>query len=148
MKFDYTKTVDGQMSNPIIPANRYKVEVIKVNDQYPTSKGYEQWIIKLKVIEGEYTGSQVDDFNIFSPGLDAANKAMLMEFGFPVDEEVCDIEPIDLIGRKVFANIYIDTYNGVDRNKVERFGGYESLMKEAPKERPTPKVDDMSDIPF
>lgn len=143
MKFDYRKTPDVQEWNPVIPTGNYEAKVIKVSDNYPTAKGYEQWIIKLEILNGNYAGYKIDDFNVFSPGLDSANKGMLKAFGFPVDTEELNIEAEELIGKCILVTIIVDNYNGKERNKVERFGGYQPLGREY-----INKDDDMSDIPF
>lgn len=153
MKFDYTNTEDGNTQNPVIPAGTYKVEVIDVEEMINQNSGNEFWIIKLKVIEGEYIGSRIDDFNIFSPSLDSANKAMFLSFGFPVDKQIINIEPAELIGKKMMVTINQEEYKGKLQNKVERFGGYQPIKENQDNINNTEKLqkeysENNSDIPF
>lgn len=151
MKFDYRNTEDGQTSNPVIPAGVYKIEVTGVKEMINQNSGNDVWIIKSKVISGEYTGSKIDDFNTFTPALDSANKAMLKAFGFPVDTDIIEIQPEELIGKKMTVTINQEEYKGKMQNKVERFGGYQPIVDSqnlSTNERQAKFKEENPDVPF
>ncbi|MCP4988379.1 MAG: hypothetical protein GY928_20705 [Colwellia sp.] len=148
MQIDYRNVKEEQSTNPIIPKGKYQIKVVDVVERINENSGNLTWIIKSVVTEGEYRDSKIDDFNTFSPGLDGANKQMFKAFGFPVDTEVMNIEPGNLIDRVAFANVYVDNYLGKTSNKVKRFGGYESI-EITPNVPSVPNVEkDEDEIPF
>ena len=109
----------------ILPAGTYVCRVIDAAEKTNNKDGSSYISITIEVEEGPYTKRLIFDQLFFTEKTIARSKSVLKEFGIQCNGET-DISRDMFIGSKVCVTIVIQTYQGVDRNKVT-FKGYRLL---------------------
>lgn len=134
-----------------IPAGVYLVQVAEVRSGF-TRGGDERWGLRLVVAEGEFTGRLAAwDGLVFNAKCQARLRHVFSAMGLPARGTV-DVEPNDLVGRRVFVEIRPSEYTPpggetIRRNEVP-YSGYRALADEGEASSGTGETDGPGDMPF
>lgn len=138
MKMDY-RNVKNEYA--LIP-NGWQSVVVEDVQIDATKNNHEVWKLTLSITsDNDYYNRKIWDNIIFKDTLQSRNKEIFRALGYDVDNQEIDVEPNDLLGKKVDVLLFQEKYekDGKEKtiNKVEFFDGY----------RPTGS-DGGDDIPF
>jgi hypothetical protein len=118
MKMDY-RNVQDNMS--FIEPGKYNVEIYDVVQEFSEKVEHEIWKITFKIVKDcEFYGRKISDNIIFMENLAQRNKSIFRALGYNVDSEELDVEPNDLLKKRVQIEIVKETYEKDGQTKETR----------------------------
>lgn len=114
-----------EQSFEAIPKGIYPVVIEQVEYQLSKSSGQPMWNVRLGVTDGEYTNRKLFTFISFSPKALPGTKGTIRVIAPHLLQGQFNPKQIaedgELIGIQCRVKVSIETYEGQDRNRVQRF---------------------------
>jgi len=122
MKINFDEVETGGGGFAPIPDGNYLVKIESIHSGRQTRAGDEMWGLELVVTDGDYQGRKIFDNLVFSQKALWRVKMTCSRFGVPLtgEVEIADIIP-RLQGRKAWADVFSEEYNGKTNNRVRDY---------------------------
>lgn len=145
IKVDFSSVSDEEFEP--LPPDAYECEVYDV-EKRNTESGNPYLAWTFKVVEGQYKGRHLWLNTSLLPQALWKLRAILKRLGVEVPKGVVEIDLLDLLERRCQLVVDIETWQGVERNRVVDVYPSTTVAAPAKKKEKKEELEDLDDIPF